>query len=123
MNEEEVREFEKATQAYGFGFQQNVMQYLKLLEQKGYTIADAERYIPAKRKLIDKEAEAFAEIQKLMERKCPECSGLMLLLPVNITPETQTGDPDDKSVWLCQNDKCMDTIYNKETIEEIIKKE
>lgn len=50
---------------------------------------------------------------------CPECNGIMGLLPVNTEPGNQTGDPDDKSVWLCSNQKCQETIFNKETVTEI----
>ena len=52
---------------------------------------------------------------------CPTCKAEMFLYPVNISPGTQTGDLTDKSVWMCQNTECMHTIYNKETVQEIIK--
>ena len=53
-----------------------------------------------------------------LTQQCPKCPALMLPLLVNDKPETQTGD-DSKSVWLCQNKKCMHTIYNSQTIEEL----
>jgi len=51
---------------------------------------------------------------------CPSCKSFMRLFAVNINPATQTGDPTDKSVWLCGNEKCMYTIYNKETVEQLM---
>lgn len=121
MKIEEINDFEKALQAYTFSFHQNIVQYLETLKQKGYTLDDVKDFVFAKRKLIEKDIEAFTKKQKLMEQECPECSGLMLLLPVNDTPGTQTGEPGDKSVWLCQNNRCMETIYNEKTMGEIIK--
>ena len=53
---------------------------------------------------------------------CPECNTVMGLYSVNDVPAAQTGDSTDKSVWLCQNQKCMNTIYNKETIKELSSK-
>lgn len=113
-----LEEFENALVAYDFRFQQDVVQYLETLKQTGYTLVDVYSYIETKRSLLQ---ESLIESTRTIQN-CPECPALMFLLPVNDKPETQTGD-DSKSVWLCQNKKCMYTIYNKKTVEEISKKE
>jgi len=60
-------------------------------------------------------------------KACPDCGFPMRIMPVNDKPETQTGDPTDKSVWMCPKKNCMHTIYNKEkpqkVLRELIKKE
>ncbi len=50
---------------------------------------------------------------------CRDCTGAMSLFEVNISKATKTGDPTDKTVWLCKNKECMNAIYNKETYQEI----
>ncbi len=117
MNEQEALKFDKDTEVYSFGFHQNVIQYITLLAQKGYTLDDVKRFIPARQKMFDKVAETL----KFTEQKCPECNGLMTLLSVNDQPGTQTGD-DSQSAWMCQKQKCGETIYNKESVQEIINK-
>ena len=65
-------------------------------------------------------------INKLHERcnmavfKCPECNTTMRLYPVNTNPGDQTED-DSKSVWVCPNRDCMENIYNKQTMQELLK--
>jgi len=51
---------------------------------------------------------------------CPICNKPMELFSVNDKPETQTGDPKDKSVWVCQNSECKETVFNEQTVQEII---
>ena len=61
------------------------------------------------------------EAPPLPTRICGDCVSSMTLFEVNISKATMTGDLTDKSVWLCSDKKCMNTIYNKETAQEIIK--
>lgn len=52
-------------------------------------------------------------------KDCPECSKQMMLRPVNVSRCTKIGGGYN-SMWLCKNEECMNTIYNKETIQEIL---
>ena len=60
-------------------------------------------------------------VKRYTLKKCPDCKTHMILVPVNNTPATQTGDPSDKSQWVCNNKDCMSTIFNKQTTDEIHK--
>jgi uncharacterized protein (DUF983 family) len=55
-------------------------------------------------------------------KDCPDCNGSMIVVPVNISKCTQV-DGDYNSAWMCKNEKCMNTIYNKETMQEILMEE
>lgn len=68
----------------------------------------------------DLKEKAKEKRHRIAQKLCPECEVPMQLLSVNNTPESQTGDPTDKSVWVCYNKKCMHTIYNKKTIKKIL---
>jgi len=96
---------------YGFGHQQDILTFIKLLEEKGYTLEDTKNYIEWKTKQLTESTNPRLMAQR---QDCPECPGKMLLYKVNINNKTQTGDPTDKAVWLCQNNDCMHTIYLKE---------
>jgi len=52
-------------------------------------------------------------------RHCPECNELMSISPVNVSRCTRV-DSKYNSVWTCRNNECMETIYNKETMQEIL---
>ena len=86
------------------------------LKQNGKSAQDLVIYINE----ITAEEKAFQDklAKQLIQivQKCPEDGAWMRLLEVNVSPATQTGD-DSGSVWLCQ--KCMYTIYNKETVMEL----
>jgi len=105
----DIKKFEKNMAAFSLGQHQDALTYLRQLEASGWTIEDAKEWVsinhgPAR-------AAVF---------KCPDCQYPMRLLDVNVSPATQTNDTS-KSVWLCTNKKCMNTIYNTESIEEILK--
>lgn len=116
MTLEEIEKFEAALTMYHFGYLQDITQFLETLKQQGYTLDDFQSYVKAKRKALQESSTKVTEV-KTTSQQCSKCSALMLLLPVNDKPETQTGDPTDKSVWMCQ--KCMHTIYNKQTLKEL----
>jgi ribosomal protein L37AE/L43A len=50
---------------------------------------------------------------------CPECNSNMTVAPVNVSRCTRV-DKKYNSAWMCKNKECMNTIYNKETIQEIL---
>lgn len=52
-------------------------------------------------------------------KKCPTCNEQMVVVPVNISRCTKVDDKYN-SAWMCKNKDCMDTIYNEETIQEIL---
>ncbi len=120
MNLEEMEIFEDGLPSYDFRHYQDFVQFLEALKQAGRSIKDVYSYVEIKRKAIEK---ALSEMTRDAgpSQQCPECPAVMFLLLVNDKPETQTGDPTDRSVWLCQNNRCLHTIYNKETITEITK--
>ena len=109
--------FEKAMGAFTFGQQQDFIIYLTTLKRSGYTIEDAIKYVKIKQRKNIKLTK-----NKNTQKSCTKCNGIMLLYSVNDSANTQTGDPKDKSVWLCQSKNCMHTIYNTQTVEEIISK-
>ena len=55
-------------------------------------------------------------------KDCPECNGQMAVVPINVSRCTRV-DGDYSSVWTCKNKECMNTIYNKETMQEILTEE
>ena len=113
MNKEK---FEKDMAAFSFGQHQDVLTYLHQLEMSGWTIEDAKEWILSKQKEL---TSSFVRARAAIFR-CPDCQYPMRLLPINISAATQTND-DSKSVLLCTYKKCMNTIYNKESVEEILK--
>jgi predicted RNA-binding Zn-ribbon protein involved in translation (DUF1610 family) len=52
-------------------------------------------------------------------KDCPECNSRMIVLPVNVSKCTKV-DKKYNSAWMCKNKECMNTIYNKETMQEIL---
>ncbi|MCK5644373.1 MAG: hypothetical protein KAJ19_26475 [Gammaproteobacteria bacterium] len=57
------------------------------------------------------------EYEKIAIR-CPECEAVMFLYHVNNKPNVQVGE-GLKSQWYCL--KCAHTIFNKKSIQEILK--
>jgi len=112
----DTEKFEKDMAAFSFGQHQDVLTYLTQLENTGWTIEDAKEWVDSKRKELER-SNIWALAATL---SCPDCNAPMQILPVNASPATQTGD-DSKSVWLCTNRKCMNAIYNTESVEEILK--
>ena len=108
-----MENFEKAMEVFSFSQHQDAVTYLTMLERLGYTIEDAKTWIANKRKSFSKLGTSA------LVTLCPDCNNIMRAVAVNIDAKTQTGDPEDNSVWLCQYRKCMNAIYNKETIEEL----
>ena len=114
----EFEEFEKEMAAFQHKMLLNARSVILHLANEDIPIKDFLSYMEQRMKVEDARAIKFKQAPPI---PCPECGKLMALLPVNRTPGTQTGDPDDKSVWMCPNKICMNAIYNKQTIEEIIK--
>jgi len=111
--------FEKDMEVFGFGQHQDFLTYGKRLEEFGYTLIDVENYVKNYMKAKERE---IAEVEgKVIKKLCPVCNFFMRLLPLNFNPATLTGD-DSQSVWFCTNQACMNTIYNKESVTEIIRK-
>lgn len=121
MNKFEI--FDKNFNYYSFGQHQDFLTYYKRLNKFNLTIKDLEEYIE-EQKRISKEREA--KVKAAQERwdkialRCPECNSKMSLATVNTSAKDQTGD-DSKSVWLCPNRDCFETIYNKQSVKEIMK--
>lgn len=111
-----MEKFEKDMAAFSFGQHQDALTYLTQLEITGWTIEDAKEWIKRKRKELTSRVVQGKEVMF----RCPDCNAPMQLLSVNVSPATQTYD-DSKSVWLCTNRKCMNAIYNKKSVEKILK--
>ena len=107
--------FEKDMAAFHLGQHQDALTYFDHLKRSGWTIEDARKWVETQRKELPK-----VTVRKIAA-KCPDCRSPMQLLRVNVSPATRTND-SSKSVWLCTNKTCMNTIYNTESIEEILKK-
>lgn len=109
-----MEEFERDMAAFSLGQHQDALTYLDQLERCGWTVEDARAWVASRRK----------ELTRMPARplvfRCPDCKAPMQLLMVNVGPATQTND-DSKSVWFCTNKKCMNTIYNKKSVEEILR--
>ena len=105
--------FEKDMAAFSFKQHQDALTYLSHLKITGWTVDDAKQWV----KNIANENTYREVIKKL----CPICSIPMRLLPVNINPETQTGD-NSQSVWVCSSIDCRNVIYNEESVNDIIRK-
>ena len=125
MLKDEAERFEKAMEAFQWGFQQDVLAYMETLNTQGYTLKDLKDYKNYQIiKMHEEEKTVMAEMRENnVTADCPDCPALMFAYPVNTEPGNQTDDPTDMSVWVCQNQECMHTIYNKETVDEIIRKE
>lgn len=52
-------------------------------------------------------------------KDCPKCNESMKIVPVNISRCTRV-DSKYNSAWMCKNKECMETIYNKKTMQEIL---
>jgi hypothetical protein len=101
--------------AFSFSQHQDVLTYLTHLKATGWTIEDAQAWIKAEKENIE------SDNTKSKPKFCPECQAPMRILPVNVSPSTITGD-DSQSVWMCSKKDCGNTIYNKESVNDIIKK-
>jgi len=122
MEKNKAERFERAVANHAIGFQQDVFSYIIFIERLGFTVQDIKEfheYSTQKRKKEQKSLDKMDE--KGITKPCSECPAVMFLYDVNFSPNSQTGDEKDKTVWICQNEECMETIYNKETVEEIIK--
>lgn len=118
---------EKILDVFSFGKLQDTVTILTLLKQNNITISRFIEFVEEKKiesvklnkekkELEEKGRDEWREIAL----RCPQCQEVMGLLSVNTQPGDQTGD-DSKSVWLCTNINCSETIYSKKTIKEILK--
>ena len=112
-----IEKFEKDMAVFSFKQHQDVLTYLTQLKAKGWTTEDAKLWVEEKKKELVLQAKKVGAIATPIF-SCSLCLTPMQLLPINFTPATLTGE-NSKSVWLCRNKVCMNTIYNKKTIAEI----
>jgi len=116
----DVVKFKKIMALWDLRAHQDHLVYFKRLEEYNYTLDDVEEFIRLEheRKVNDKNLVDYTPITK----QCPICGNYMRLLAVNNSPSTMTGDPLDKSVWMCINPLCQETIFNEFTINELARK-
>jgi len=125
----DTKKFKKDMEVFSFAQHQEFVQYHELMTSRGWTFEDAREFVSfIIKERAENEKKLKARHKKIQATKaknqlhCPECNQLMQIRPVNINKQTLTGDPSDKSVWLCQNPKCYNVIYNKQTVNEIVMK-
>jgi len=111
----DTEKFEKDMEVFSLGQHQDVLTYLTHLETNGWTIEDAKEWVEGEKEKLTQQQGKLEGITK----KCPLCQSPMALLPINDSPGTKTGD-DSQSMWLCSNKNCMNDIYNKESVAEVI---
>ena len=104
----DTEKFEKDMAVFSFKQHQDVLTYLSHLKATGWTIEDAKVYVEDKKKRLATQSKGTPP--KIFP--CPDCKSPMQLLPVNDSKATKTND-NSKSVWLCSNKECMNTIYNQ----------
>jgi len=100
------KKFEKDLAVFSFRQHQDFLTYLIVLEKNGWTIEDAKVW-------ITNSQNAGEKLKAFPVKQCLVCGGAMQLFPVNTISGDQTGDSQDVSVWLCRNNNCLETIYNK----------
>jgi len=117
MNKEK---FEKKMAAFSWKQHQEFLSYHQTLLANDLTFEDAQEWVTT---VLREQEEAIKEdyAKKLkFARKCPVCQSPMSLFPVNYSNCSQTGD-DSKSVWTCLEQTCLEQIYNKKSIDEILR--
>lgn len=117
-----TEKFKSDMTVFSLKHHQQFIVYLDLLEEKGWTIDDAREYVRLYKEDLRKRQKEL-KVQTYIDTFCPICQDIMLLYPVNISNSTMTGDPEDKSVWICRNKECMETIYSEKSVEDFTKKE
>lgn len=108
-----------------FGKLQDLLTLLGEVKNAGFELNNLINYLEEVKQIQlgqdklkqDNQKQALSYWNKLA-LKCPNCATKMHLFPVNTQPGDQTGDASN-SQWLCS--KCLETIYNKETVKEILK--
>ncbi len=112
-----MKKFKKDMAVFGLSNHQNFLVYSRELEKHGYTVEDTKRYVNEEKKRIAKMQAGVVPVLK----DCPSCKASMRLMSVNDSPGTMTGDPKDRSVWYCPNPDCMETIYSRKSVKELLK--
>lgn len=110
--------FESDMKVFTLKHHQLFLTYIDLLQEKGWWVDDVRAYIADYKENIVKRQKELREYT-YEEKFCPICQSIMFLYAVNVNKATQTED-DSKSVWICKSPDCMECIYNKETIQELI---
>jgi hypothetical protein len=54
--------------------------------------------------------------------RCARCGAPVVPRPVNVSPATQTGDPADRFVLLCQDRACLHAEYTGETMAQLLRR-
>ena len=112
----DIKKFKKDMEVFSFKQHQDTLAYLSHLEASGWTIEDAREWVAGEQKRLAVQSKGTPS----QAFPCPVCQKRMMLLPVNVDKATKTDD-NSKSVWLCSNKECMNTIYNNESVNEIIR--
>lgn len=101
--EEDHNRFFQDIQAYSWGFVQDVFTFLKMINEKGYSLDFAMKCILIRKENYMERVKAIRRIEELWRDrglKCPECGKQMFLEPVNSGPADQV--PGGwRSIWRC----------------------
>lgn len=110
--------FESDMKVFTLKHHQSFLVYLDHLQENGWQIDDVRTYVADYKEDIRKRQKMLME-HTYEEKLCPVCQSIMFLYGVNVNKATQTED-DSKSVWICRSPECMECIYNKESVQELI---
>jgi len=111
----DIEKFEKDMAVFSDKAHHEALNYLKHLKLCGWSIEQASEWLEIKRTNKSVRQASTGRYTKI----CDDCKSLMYLQPVNSSRGDQTGDPTDTFVWFCSNQNCMNTIYIKDTEEQI----
>jgi len=121
-----MKDIENLLQPFSFGKKQDLLNLLQQLDKSSVSLETLMKYLEGLKteqlKAVKEHSEKLKEAQEQWMKvvlRCPECSTPMSLRSVNTRPEDQTGD-NSKSIWICTNKDCLETIYNNLTVQEIL---
>ena len=128
--DKEFNAFGKLMSMFALGELQNTIDVKTYLKEYNYTLSDLESYVYWKRTSIeekqkvmmeryDKKIKPSREALNAALPKCPNCSRLLYIYPINA--EKGKGNIHGyKSVWQCIDKECVYEEYSKETAFNII---
>jgi len=114
-----INKFKEAMKVFSLQQHQDALTYSKELEKLGWSFEDTEIYLKKDWQERTKQEELATRHIKTPRQGCPECPAQMFAYPINTEAGNQTNNLEENSVWLCQNPRCMHTIYNLETIAQL----
>ncbi len=113
---------ERALGAINPGRLHELIALYDLLTRAGLDMAALRRYLDERTAAAAERLARENEQVRLYNeqaRRCPDCGRVMQLYPVNTGPRDQVGG-GFHSQWACPGRDCMETIYNRETVDQLM---